>query len=49
MAKYVFKIYWANDDENVWVRATDELEAISELRSEYPRMKDYQLLRVEHD
>lgn len=49
MAKYVFKIYWENDDENVWIRANDKLEAISELRSEYPRIKDYVLLRVDND
>jgi hypothetical protein len=47
MAKFIFKIYWKNDDENVWVTAKNKLEAISELKSEYPNIKDYLLLRVE--
>lgn len=46
MAKFVFKIYWTNDDENVWVSARDKVEAIFELRSEYPNIKDFLLLEI---
>jgi hypothetical protein len=44
--KYVFKIYWKNDDENVWVSASNKAEAIYELKSEYPNIIDYVLLEV---
>lgn len=49
MKKYIFKIYWKNDDENVWVRAKSKAEAIYELKSEYPNIKDYLLLRVDDE
>lgn len=42
--RYRFKIYWEDDDENVWVSASSMPEALSELRSEYPRIRDYVFL-----
>jgi hypothetical protein len=47
MNKYIFKIYWENDDENVWVRASNKLDALAQLRYEYPNIKNYILLKVE--
>lgn len=47
MKKYIFKIYWNDDDENVWIRANSKSEAIYELKREYPRILDYCLLKVE--
>jgi hypothetical protein len=45
--KYVFKIYYSNDDENVWISANSKQEAVYQLKSEYPRIKDYVLLRID--
>ena len=42
--RYTFKIYWEDDDENVWIDASSKSEAIYELKSEYPGIKDYQLI-----
>lgn len=52
MKKYVFKIYQRFsdgeiDDQNVWVSASSESEARSEIRSEYYNITDMILLRVE--
>ena len=44
--RYIFKIYWEDDDENVWIDASSKAEAIYELKSEYPGIEDYQLLSV---
>ena len=47
MKKYYFNIVYKNgDDENVWLRATDKLDAISRLTEEYPRIVNYYLLSV---
>lgn len=52
MAKFIFKRYYkcSNgeiDDENVWVRADNKLDALSIVRQEYPNSTDFVLLRVE--
>lgn len=52
MAKFVFKIYYkcSNgeiDDENIWVRADNKLEALSRVKEEYPRASSYTLIRSE--
>lgn len=52
MAKFVFKRYYkcSNgeiDDENIWVRADNKLDALSKVREEYPRSERFVLLRVE--
>ena len=52
MKKYVFKIYQRFsdgeiDDQNVWVSASSESEARSEIRSEYYNIVDMILLKVE--
>ncbi len=48
MKKYSFNIVYKNGvDENVWLRATDKLDAINRLMEEYPRIVDYYLLSVE--
>lgn len=52
MAKFVFKRYYrcSNgeiDDENIWVRADNKLEALSKVQDEYPRSTKFILLRSE--
>lgn len=52
MAKFVFKRYYkcSNgeiDDENVWVRADNKLNALSRVEEEYPNSTKFVLLRVE--
>lgn len=52
MAKFVFKRYYkcSNgeiDDENIWVRADNKLDALSQAWEEYPHSTDFVLLRVE--
>lgn len=52
MAKFIFKRYYPcsngeSDDENVWVRADNKLDALSKVREEYPRSTNFVLLRVE--
>lgn len=47
MKKYIFKIYWDDDDSNVWIKAKSKEEAIRKLEREYPKIIDYELLRVE--
>lgn len=47
MKVYSFKIFYKNEeDENVWVRASDKLDAISQLKDEYPGIVCYYLLSV---
>lgn len=47
MKVYSFKIFYKNgEDENVWLRATDKLDAINRLTEEYPRIVNYYLLSV---
>lgn len=52
MAKFIFKRYYRDsngeiDDENVWVRANNKLDALSEVRSEYPNSLEFTLLKSE--
>lgn len=52
MAKFVFKRYYkcSNgeiDDENIWVRADNKLDALSQIQEEYPNSINFVLLRVE--
>lgn len=53
MAKFVFNLIYRDkdgefiDDENVWVRASNKLEALSRVKQEYPRASEYRLVRVD--
>lgn len=57
MAKFVFNLVSIDkdgefihsfiDDENVWVSASDKLEALSRVKEEYPRAISYTLMRSE--
>lgn len=53
MAKFVFNLIYRDkngefiDDENVWVRASNKLDALSKVKEEYPRASDYTLIRSE--
>lgn len=57
MAKFVFNLVYIDkdgefthsfiDDENVWVSASDKLEALSRVKEEYPRASNYTLIRSE--
>lgn len=53
MAKFVFNLIYKDengefiDDENVWVRADNKLDALSKVQEEYPNSTSFVLLRVE--
>lgn len=53
MAKFVFHLIYRDkngefvDDENVWVSASDKLEALSRVKEEYPKASSYTLIRSE--
>ena len=52
MAKFIFKRYYkcsngGTDDENIWVRADNKLDALSKVQEEYPNSTSFVLLRVE--
>lgn len=53
MAKFVFNLIYRNkngefiDDENVWVRASNKLDALSKVKEEYPRASKYILIKSE--
>ena len=53
MAKFTFKLIYRDknrefvDDENVWVRASNKLDALSKVKSEYPRASSYILIKSE--
>lgn len=53
MAKFVFNLTYRNkdgeytDDENVWVHASNKLEALVRVKEEYPRASDYVLISSE--
>lgn len=53
MAKFVFNLIYKDkngefiDDENVWVRAENKLDALSKVKEEYPNSTSFVLLRVE--
>lgn len=53
MAKFVFNLVYRDkdgefvDDENVWVSASNKLEALSKVKEEYPKASSYTLIRSE--
>ena len=53
MAKFIFNLVYRDkngefiDDENVWVRASNKLEALSRVKEEYPRASIYTLIKSE--
>lgn len=53
MAKFTFNLVYRDkngefvDDENVWVRADNKLEALSRVKEEYPRASSYTLIKSE--
>lgn len=52
MAKFIFKRYYKcsngeTDDENVWVRAENKLDAITKVKEEYSRASKYILIKSE--
>lgn len=57
MAKFVFNLVSIDkdgefihsfiDDENVWVSASNKLEALSRVKEEYPKAISYTLMRSE--
>lgn len=53
MAKFTYKLIYRDknreiiDDENVWIRARDKLDAYSKIREEYPKASDYILIKSE--
>ena len=53
MAKFTFNLVYRDkdgefiDDENVWVSASDKLEALSRVKEEYPRASEYILIKSE--
>lgn len=53
MAKFVFNLVYRDkngefmDDENVWVRASNKLDALSKVKEEYPTASNYTLIRSE--
>ena len=53
MAKFTFNLVYRDknrefiDDENVWVPASNKLEALSRVKEEYPRASEYILIKSE--
>lgn len=53
MAKFIFNLVYRDkngefvDDENVWVRADNKLEALSKVKEEYPKASNYTLIKSE--
>lgn len=53
MAKFIFNLVYRDkngefvDDENVWVRADNKLEALSRVKEEYPKASNYTLIKSE--
>ena len=53
MAKFVFNLVYRDkdgefvDDENVWIRASNKLDALAKVKEEYPRASSYTLIRSE--
>lgn len=51
MTKFVFNLIYRDkdgefiDDENVWVPASNKLEALSRVKEEYPRASEYTLIK----
>ena len=53
MAKFVFNLIYRDkngefiDDENVWVRASNKLDALSKVKEEYPKASSYTFIKSE--
>lgn len=53
MAKFIFNLIYRDkngefiDDENVWVRASNKLDARSMVEQEYPRASSYTFIKSE--
>lgn len=53
MAKFRYNLIYRNssgemiDDENVWIRANNKLDAYSKVREEYPKASEYTFLGTE--
>lgn len=52
MAKFVFNLIYRDKDgefidENVWVPASNKLEALARVKREYPRASEYILIKSE--
>lgn len=53
MAKFIFNLIYRDkngefiDDENVWVSASNKLEALSRVKEEYPRASSYTFIKSE--
>ena len=53
MAKFIFNLVYRDkngefvDDENVWVKADNKLEALSRVKEEYPKASNYTLIKSE--
>lgn len=53
MAKFTFNLIYRDkngefiDDENVWVSASDKLDALAKVKIEYPRASSYTLIKSE--
>ena len=53
MAKFIFNLIYRDkngefiDDENVWVRASNKLDARSMVEQEYPRASIYTFIKSE--
>lgn len=53
MAKFTFNLIYRNksgeiiDDENVWVRADNKLDALCKVKDEYPKASNYTLIKSE--
>lgn len=52
MTKFIFNLIYRNkdgefiDDENVWIRAENKLDALSKVKEEYPRASEYTLINL---
>lgn len=53
MAKFTFNLVYRDkdgefiDDENVWVNASGKLDALAQVKTEYPKASSYTLIRFE--
>lgn len=51
MAKFTFNLVYRDkngefiDDENVWVRASNKLDALVKVKEKYPKASSYTLIR----
>lgn len=53
MAKFTFNLVYRDssgeiiDDENVWITTRDKRDALYKIKQEYPKAKDYTLIKSE--